>query len=152
MLHTSVEGDRRGDLHRLEHAVVEIALQLDKRLDDRGIAEQERAAPAGHREALRHRVQLDRALLGTLGLEDARRPVAVEADVGIREVVDDDHLPLPAEVDDPLHEVEVDDGPRRVVRERDDEHPRLGPTDVIGGREPVEELLGELPALILVGE
>ena len=58
--------------------------------------------------------------------------------------MDHDHLPLAAEVDDALHEVEVDAGAGRVVRERDDEHPRLGPADVVGGGEAVEELLGEL--------
>jgi hypothetical protein len=47
-------------------------------------------------------------------------------DVGVREVVHHDHLALATEVDDPLHEREVDGGPGGVVRERDDEHRGLG--------------------------
>ena len=43
-----------------------------------------------------------------------------------------DHLALAAEVDDPLHELDVDARARRVVRERDHEHARLGPADVPG--------------------
>src|SRR6478752_3082374 len=59
-----VHGHGGGDLDRLERAVVEVALQLDQRLDDLGVADQEGATPAGHREALGQRVQLDGALLG----------------------------------------------------------------------------------------
>ena len=43
-----------------------------------------------------------------------------------------DHLALAAEVDDPLHELDVDARACRVVRERDHEHARLGPADVPG--------------------
>ena len=137
-----VHRDRGGDLDGLERAVVEVALELHQRLHDLGVADHERAAPAGHREALRHRVQLDRALLGPVGLQDRRRVVAVEADVGVGEVVHDDHLPLPAEVDHPLHELQVDARPGRVVREGDDEHAGLRPADLPRRLEVGEEVAG----------
>ncbi len=66
--------------------------------------------------------------------------------------MDGDHAPLAAEVDDALHERQLDDGARRVVRERQHEDPRLRPADVVGGREAVEELVGEALALLRVGE
>ena len=137
-----VHRDRRGDLDGLERAVVEVALELHERLHDVGVADHERAAPAGHGEALGHRVQLDGALLGPLGLQDGGRVVAVEADVGVGEVVHDDHLPLPAEVDDALHEVEVDARAGRVVGEGDDEHAGLRPADLPRRLEAVEEVAG----------
>jgi hypothetical protein len=78
--------------------------------------------------------------------------VAVEADVGVREVVHDDHLVLAAEVDHPLHEGEVDGGAGRVVRERDDEHPRLGPADVPRRLQAAHEVVGEVLTLVGVGQ
>ena len=101
---------------------------------------QERDPPAGHREALGHRVQLDGALLRALGLQDRGRHVAVEADVGVGEIVHRDHLALAAEVDDALHERNVDARARGVVRERDHEHPRLRPADVVGLVEALERV------------
>ena len=93
-------------------------MSLASACDDLGVADQEGHAPAGHRERLRHRVQLDRALLGPLGLQDRRRLVAVEAELGVGVVVDEHDLVLAGEVDHPLHEVEVDARGGRVVRER----------------------------------
>jgi hypothetical protein len=60
-----------------------------------------------------------------------------------------DHAPLAAEVDDPLHERQLDDRAGRVVREREHEHARwLGPPDVVGRGEAREELLREALALL----
>src|SRR3546814_12156234 len=55
-------------------------------------------------------LELDRALLGPLGLEDRGRVPAVEAELGVGVVVDDDDLVLASEVDELLEEVEVDAG------------------------------------------
>src|SRR3546814_12808504 len=74
---------------------------------------------------LRHRVELDRALLGPLGLEDRGRVPAVEAELGVGVVVDDDDLVLASEVDELLEEVEVDAGGGGVVGERDRKSTRL---------------------------
>ena len=90
-----VERHRRRDLDGLEGAVVEVALELGERGDDLGVAEHEGHPPAGHRERLGHRVELDGDLLGPLGLQDRRRLVAVEAEVGVGVVVDDHDLASP---------------------------------------------------------
>jgi hypothetical protein len=60
----------------------------------------------------------DRDLPRTLALEDRRRPVAVEREVGGREVVDEHHFLLAREVDEPLQVVELCARRGRVVRER----------------------------------
>ena len=90
------------------------------------VADEERHPPAGHRERLGHRVELDGALLGPLGLEDRRRLEAVEAELGVGVVVDDDDVVLAGEVDELLEEVEVDARGGRVVRERQHDHPGWG--------------------------
>src|SRR3712207_8464633 len=66
-----------------------------------------RSPPAGHREGLGHRVQLDGDLLGALGLEDGGRLVAVEAEVGVGEVVHDDDALLAGEVRSEEHTSEL---------------------------------------------
>ena len=81
---------------------------MRERGDDLGVADEEAHAPAGHRERLRERVQLDRDVLRARHLQDRRRLVAVEAEVGVREVVHDDDLALACELDEPLHERVVD--------------------------------------------
>ena len=45
--------------------------------------------------------------------------MAVEREVGVREVVHDEHLALARELHDSLHELELDGRCRRVVRERE---------------------------------
>jgi hypothetical protein len=57
--------------------------------------------------------------------------VPIERDVRIREVVEDEQLPLAGEVDDP-HEVQVNDDGRRVVREREHEHAGRWPRPLPG--------------------
>ena len=107
----------RGDLDRLERPVVEPALQPGERRADLGVADEEPDAPPGHRERLRERVQLDRDVARARHLQDRRRLVPVEREVGVGEVVHDEHLALARERDDPLHEVELDGRRGRVVRE-----------------------------------
>ena len=74
-------------------------------------------------------------------LEDRRRVVAVEAEVGVREVVDEQHLVLAGEVDHPLHEREVDARGRRVVRERQHDDLRPRPRVLPGLEQVLEEVL-----------
>ena len=141
-----VDGDRGCDLDGLKHPVVEIALQLHERLHDLSVAEQERAAPPRHREALRHRIQLHCAFERTFGLENAGRLMAVEADVGVGVVMHHDHLVLAAEIDHALHERKINSCARRIVRERNHEHARLRPADVPRGFQAVHEVVGEVLA------
>src|SRR3546814_11426363 len=85
-------------------------------------------------------LELDRALLGPLGLEDRGRVPAVEAELGVGVVVDDDDLVLASEVDELLEEVEVDAGGGGVVGERAHDHARPGPRVLEGVADPPEEL------------
>ena len=94
-------------------------------MHDLGVPDEEPDAPAREREPLRQGVELDRDVLRAVRLQDRRRRVPVEAEVGVREVVHEQHVALPCEVDDGLHEGAVDDLRRRVVREREDDDARL---------------------------
>ena len=132
--------DGRRDLDRLERAVVEVRLQLRQRGDDLGAADDEADAPTGHRERLRHAVELDRALGGAVGREHGRRHVTVEGDVGVREVVHEHEVVLVREVDEPLHVGGRCDDGRRVVRERDDHD--LGPRRLDRRGDRVDATLG----------
>jgi hypothetical protein len=69
-------------------AVIQVALDARQRVDDLRVAQAIADAPAGHVVALRHGEDLDGVLLGAIHLEDAGRLVAVEADVGVGEIVD----------------------------------------------------------------
>ena len=146
-----LQGDRRRYLDRLERPVVEVALELGQRGHHLGVAQHERHPPSRHRERLGARVELHRALLGPLHLQDRRRLVPVEAQVGVGVVVHDQHLAVPGPVDHLLHEVEVDAGGGGVVGDRDHRHPGLGPAVVPGELHPVDELVavgeGHLPDL-----
>ena len=98
-------------------------------------------APARHRERLRERVELDRDVGRARHLQDRRRVVAVEAEVGVREVVHEQHLVLAREVDHALHELEVDAGGGRVVRERQHDDARPRPRVLPRLEQVVEEVL-----------
>ena len=75
-------------------------MSFAERGDDLGVADEEAHAPPRHRERLRERVELDRDVLRARHLQDRRRLVAVEAEVGVREVVHDDDLAFTRELDE----------------------------------------------------
>ena len=95
--------------------------------DHLAVADREADAPARHVVALREREELDADVLGARHLQEARRLVAVEAEVGVGEVVHHQHVVLARELDDALEEGEVDDLGGRVVREVEDQQLRLRP-------------------------
>ena len=65
-----------------------------------GLPEAEADAPARHVVALRHREDLDRHFLRALHLQNAGRLVAIEAEVGIGEIVDDHGVVLARQAHD----------------------------------------------------
>ena len=132
--------DHRRDLDRRERPVVEPRLQPRERTDDLRVPDEEADAPAGHREALRERVQLDGDVVGAVRLEDRRRLLA-ETELCVREVVHDDELALAGEVDDALHEREIDRRGRRVVREREQHDARARTRALVRLDEVAEEIL-----------
>src|SRR4029077_9541736 len=109
---------------RLKGAVVEPALQPGERLAGGSVADDEADAPAGRREGRGRRVEPHRDVLGARDLEDGGRLVAVEAEIRVGEVVDDEDLVPSREGDDALHELELDRSRRRVVREGEDDDAR----------------------------
>ncbi len=133
--------DDRGDLDRLEGAVVEVGLELREGGDDVGAAEREAHAPAGHRVGLGQAVELDGAVESSVGGQHRRRLVAVESDIRVGEVVDEDELALEGQVDEPLHQLRSRDRSGRVVRERDDHDPRRGLRSVDRLLDPAHEVV-----------
>ncbi len=118
-----VERDDRRDLDGLEGAVVEVGLEFGERSNDLGVPDGEADPPTGHRMTFRERVELDAHLLGARHLKHRRRCVVVERDVGVCEIVNQDHLVLLGKCDETLEELEIDAHRRGVVREGHDDHP-----------------------------
>ena len=96
-----------------------------ERRDQPLVADGEADAPAGHREGLRHRGELDRDVHRARHLQDRGRRLAVEIDLGIGEVGEHDQLVPPREADEVAVEVEIGDMRRRVRRVADDHRERL---------------------------
>ena len=110
------QGHDCSDLDRLKHPVVEIRLDPGERRDHGRIADAETDAPARHAVRLGEAEELHADLLGSGHLQQRGSPVAVERQVGIREVVDDEDGLRAREVDDALEELALDREARRVVR------------------------------------
>src|SRR5215831_8792553 len=116
-----------GDLDGLEHAVVEVRLHPREGVDHLAVAAAEGQAPPRHVVGLRGREELDPHVLGAGYLEEGRRRVAVEVDVGVGEVVHHHEPVLLGEVHDLHEEVPVHAEGGRVVREREDQELGLRP-------------------------
>ncbi len=82
-----------------EGAGVDVALDGTERLDRIGVAGGERDTPAGHVVALGAAEQLDGHVLGTRSLKQTDGLVAVEADLGVGVVVDEEQVVLLGERD-----------------------------------------------------
>ncbi len=117
----------RRDLDGREGAVVEVALEAREGVDEHRIADHEADAPAGHVVALGQSEELDGDIFCAGNFEDAGRLVAVEAEVGVGEVVDEMEAVLAGQLDEAREERQVDALRGRVRREVDDE--RLGARD-----------------------
>ena len=108
--------------------------------------------PPGHGEGLGQGVQLDGHVLGPGHLQDRGGRVPVEGDVGVGEVVDQDDLVLPGELDQPGHPGQVDALGGRVVGERQHHHPGLRPGRLPRLHQVVEERLPRAaPGLVTRG-
>ena len=89
------------------------------------VADHEADAPARHVVALGHGEEFDGDVARARHLHDRRRLPAVEADVGVGEVVHDVDAVFPRQLDDLLEERQLDALRGRIRREIDDEHLRL---------------------------
>ena len=115
-----------GELNRLEEAGVDVRLQAPVGLDRLGVADDRRAAPAGHVVALREAEDLDADVLGARRLQEARRDVAVVGRLRVGVVVDDEDLVLAGELDDALEQPVGRDRAGRVVRVVEEQQPGPG--------------------------
>ena len=112
------------DLDGREGAVVEVALETREGVDEDRIADHESDAPAGHVVGLGQSEEFDGDFFGAGDFENTGRLVAVEAEVGVGEVVDEIEAVLMGERDEAREEGQLDGLRGRVRREVDDE--RLG--------------------------
>jgi len=126
----ALERDDARDLDGLEGAVVEVGLDAGQGGDHAGVAADEPHPPARHVVRLRQREDLDADVLRPGHREEGRRLVAVEREVGVREVVDHHQAVLARELHDLHEEVALDAHGRRVVRERQDQQLGLGPGEL----------------------
>ena len=112
------------DLDRLKHAVVEIALDARQSADHARVAEAESNAPSRHVVAFRQRKNLHRDVLGSFDLQNAGRTIAVEPQIGVREIVNHHRSVMAREANDLFKKIHIDALRSRVVRERNKNHPR----------------------------
>src|SRR5207245_342189 len=118
----ALQGDDGRDLNGLEGAVVEVGLDPAEGVDHARIAAHEAHPPAGHVVGLREREDLDPDLLGPRHREEGGRPVAVEGEIGVGEVVNHHELVLFGELHHLDEEVLLHAHRGRIVREGQDEH------------------------------
>ena len=95
-------------------------------LDDLRVPRDDPRAPPGHVPPLRGREDLDPDVLRAGGLEEARRAVAVEADLRVRVVVDDGQVVPARELDCALEIARLHDRARRIVRVVQEQEVRAG--------------------------
>src|SRR3989475_313653 len=103
----ALQRDDAGDLDGLEGSVVEIRLDASQRVHHLRVAADETEPPARHVVGLRRREDLHADVLGARHLEERRRLVTVEREVGVGEVVDDHEPVLLREGHDLLEEPAV---------------------------------------------
>ena len=111
-----VQRGRGRDLDRREGAIIEIRFDARQRADQPFVADREAHAPARHVVGLRQRREFDGDVLGARHLQDRRRRIAVEIELGVGDVRQDDDVELLRERDGFFVEIEADDHRRRIGR------------------------------------
>ncbi len=115
----------RSHLNRRKRPIVEVALDPSQRRNQRAVPHHEAHTPTRHVVALREREELDRNILRSGNLEYARRAIAIEHNVGIRQIMHDINSQLLAQRHDPFEERQLH-ALRRGVR-RKVQNQQLGP-------------------------
>src|SRR5262245_23848632 len=116
-----------GDLDRLKNPVVEVTLDSPEGMDNVPISDRKPHTPARHVVTFRQRKKFDADLFSTWNLKQARCPVAVEGQIRIRQIVNDDQLVFLGKLDDPLEEIDLHHFGGRVMRKADDKQFGLWP-------------------------
>ena len=120
------------DLNRREHAVVEIRLEPGKRRHQLAIPAHETDAPAGHVVTFGKGKKFDRDVLGAAHLQNRRRAVTIEHDIGIGQIVHHPDAMLFRHGNDLLEKIQIDALRRRIGRKIKHQHLGFGP-DILDG-------------------
>src|SRR5579875_3706987 len=89
------QGNDAGNLNGLENTVIIIALDGSQGADHLGIAGAEAQTPTGHVIAFAHGDCLDADFLGARHAQKTRRPITIETDITISEIVNDHETETP---------------------------------------------------------
>ena len=131
----------RSHLDRCEGTIVEIGFDPCQSRNQTLVANGKAHAPAGHGEGFRHRGELDGAVHGTWHFQHRRGRIAVEIDLRIGKVGEDDDVVLLRKRDHVLVEIERRNHGRRIGRIVEDERNRLRDRVAHGALERWEESL-----------
>src|SRR3989338_3285860 len=96
-------------------------------MDHFSVANGKAYPPSRHVIAFGKREEFDADFLGAGDLKEARRLVAVEGDVRIGQIVDDQEIMFLREANNALKEFQFHNLCRRVMGKADDQELRLGP-------------------------
>ncbi len=113
-----------------------------ERRDQFPVAAHEADAPARHVVAFGEREEFDGHVHGARHLQDRRRHIAIEHDVGIGNVMDHPDVVLPGHCHDLLEELQIHALRGRIAGEVEDEHLGRGP----GGLDGLFQFLEEIHA------
>ncbi|MNZ59380.1 hypothetical protein D3C78_774180 [compost metagenome] len=103
-----------------------IALDPRQGADQLWVADHKTNTPASHVVTLGQGEELHRDVFGTWHLHDRRRLPTVVNDVGVGQIVDDQHIVLLGQCHNTLEEIQLDALRRRVRGEAKNHHLRLG--------------------------
>src|ERR671921_1858411 len=96
-------------------------------MNDIFVADSEADAPTWHVVTLGKREELYPNLLRPGHLQKTGGAIAVERQIGVRQIVYNDKVVLFGKLDDALKKIQFDNFSRRIMRKTDDQHFRLGP-------------------------
>src|ERR1044071_5817193 len=115
------------DLDRLKNAIIKVTFDPRQGVDDVPITDRKSDPPTRHVIAFRKREKFDSAFLSARHLEKARRLVAIEGNIGISQIVDNDKLVLLRKFNDALEEVQLHNRRCRIVRKTNNQQFGLWP-------------------------
>src|SRR5574337_1607267 len=136
----AVQRDDRRDLDRLEHPIIQVALEPRQGRNNPRIADAEPNPPARHIVALGERKELYPDLFCPRDLQETRRLIAVKGQVRVGKVVDQKQVVLLRERHDLFEKSKVYSGGSRVVGKAQDQELGRRPTFPVGGHKRLVEI------------
>ena len=121
----AIECSNGGDLNGCEGTVVVIALDFCQRCNQGLVSHHETDAPTGHVVAFGHGEKFDGYIARAGHLHDRWRLPAIEGNVRIGQIVDDQHIVVFGQRDDALEKIKLNAHCCRVRGKTQDQHFRL---------------------------